>query len=154
MTDRKLRAVLIDPYECKITDVEHNGDFRQIYEFIGADGFDAAYIHTDKGMACIFVDHIGLIRDPPIEAFFNIHGRELAGKGLMLGIERDDTSHSPLTADQVREMVVFKRLRVEGFVTTVQDNVEIFGRPGTRITQTPVMTELEMEDRDGTDAKG
>lgn len=93
-----MRAILIDPYTCTVSEVEHNGDFKHIYELIGCDCFTIVTIDR-KGTSC-FVDDNGLIEDIESKQFFSMpyyNGRGahiLAGKGLILGTDVEGASVS------------------------------------------------------------
>ena len=88
-----MRAFLIDPIEQAITEVDYNGVYTQIYEFIEADTFDVATFN-ERGDG-VFVDDNGLFKRP--QEFFAINGylQPLAGKGLVLGVGAEGESISP-----------------------------------------------------------
>ncbi len=100
-----MKAFLIDPFTKTITEVEHNGDYKQIYQLIGADCFDCARIneHGDS----IFVDDEGLLRDPVSPMFEHIgYPQALAGKGLVLGCNDEGEAIKPTTTlDELRQHV-------------------------------------------------
>ena len=109
-----MRAYLIDPEHKSVSEVDYNGDYRNIYEHIKADCFDAAGFNN-KGDA-VFVDDEGLLHDP--EFFFRIEGNPnpLAGRGLVLGTDAEGESISPtVTLDWLRSNVSF------GQVVTIDD---------------------------------
>ena len=98
-----MKAYLIDPFAKEVSEVEHDGDFKQIYKFIDAEAFDCAHLaNTDV----IFVDDMGLTKDE--QAFFAFVGytQILAGKGLVLGTnEEGDTVEPKFSLDDVRSRV-------------------------------------------------
>lgn len=103
-----MKAILIDPFEHSIKEVEYSGDFRQIYELIGAECFDVVRIsHEDS----IFVDDMGLMNNP---THFFIHEgylSPLAGKGLVLGCDENGDSISPVTTvEEVKSKVKFANI--------------------------------------------
>ena len=94
-----MRAILIDPFARTITEVEHNGDYREIYKLLShetmpVDCFDC--VRLDDGDA-IYVDDEGLLK--PCKAFFVLHtphgmNGPYAGKGLVLGSDDEGESAS------------------------------------------------------------
>jgi hypothetical protein len=99
-----MQAYLIDPFNKTITAVEYSGDYKQIYQHIGADLFTAATFN-DFGDS-VFVDDEGLFK--PDQEFFLVNGypQPLAGKGLVLGCNDDGDSVEPsITLDQCRALV-------------------------------------------------
>lgn len=106
-----MRAILIDPFERTITEVDYNGDFHQIYNLIDAQTFDAARVN-DVGDA-IFVDDEGLISGK-VQAFFGFRGypQPLAGKGLLLGctLENGESADTTYTIEEAHEHVVWLSL--------------------------------------------
>lgn len=102
-----MNAYLIDPFARTITTVEYSGDYKQIYDLIGADCFDLARINREGD--AIFVDDEGLIRDTE-QAFF-LHAdypNPLAGKGLVLGSDSEGESVAPhTTLDELKQKVSF-----------------------------------------------
>ena len=105
-----MRAVLINPILQLITEVEYNGDYRQIYEHIQARMFELVSLEGPGGTeVCIFVDEEGLLNDNP-HGWFTVDGyaQPLRGRGLVLGSDDEgNTVGSPLNAAQVAAMVQF-----------------------------------------------
>jgi len=135
---KQLRGYLIDPETKTITEVTHNGDYKEIYRFIGADCFDCVRIDYRNG---VFIDDEGLLNGQ--RYFFKLRGypQPLAGKGLILGNDEEgETVSSSLTMDEVKFLVTeFTELSVQGFVTEEKDDVEIMpGVRGFSIRSTPV----------------
>lgn len=100
-----MRAYLIDPEHFTIEEVDYNGDFHEIYRMIGADCFDAATFNRNGD--CVFVDDEGLLKP---NYFFLIDGypQLLAGKGLVLGVNREGESVSPtVTMEDLMQIVSF-----------------------------------------------
>ena len=115
-----MRAILINPIDHTVTEVEHNGDYRQIYEFIDARLFDVARIneHGDG----IYVDDEGLFNSVDL---FHLQGypEPLAGKGLVLGCDEEGNSTAPtVTADWVRENITWL-FNFGGMLVEVRDAV-------------------------------
>lgn len=83
-----MRALLINPIEQSVTEVEYTGDFHNIYTHIEADCFDIVRLREYNGLRHdVFVDDNGLIRGPNKLGYFMLDGypQWLAGKGLILG---------------------------------------------------------------------
>lgn len=79
-----IKAVLVDPFAETVTDVEYNGDYKQIYEHIQADLF--ALVRLKDGDD-VFVDDEGLLKLTEDSRFFILpdYPQPLAGRGLILG---------------------------------------------------------------------
>ena len=113
MKEKNLRAFLIDPEAKTITQVTHNGDYKQIYEFIKCDCFTV--VQLDK-VNCIYVDDEGLLNNP--RYFFTIKGypQPLAGRGLVLGTDDEgDTTGTTIKMSWLQDNIGFKELSVQGF---------------------------------------
>jgi len=133
-----MRAILIDPFTREITEVEHNDDFRQIYEFIGADAFDAATLLEDRQV--IYVDDEGLFRDD--QKFWSIEGRVLGGKGLVLGVNAAGESIAAVgSIEEWRKRVRWRKLKFVRMRTTEQKVGGMF-----RINSIPVFDVLPGDD--------
>lgn len=135
---KKHRGFLINPENRTISQVEYNGDYKQIYEFIKAELFTVVRIDEDN---TVFVDDEGLLNDP--RYFFKLRGyhQPLAGRGLILGVDKEGESiGSTLELSDVENLVEeWMELSVEGFITKEEDNVEIYpGVRGFKISSTPV----------------
>lgn len=87
---------LIDPSTKTVTQVPYNGDYKEISAAIGCEIFDIVRI-DDKNT--IFVDDEGLINGTSFSVgmfrFDGDHPAELAGRGLVLGIDEEGESVSP-----------------------------------------------------------
>lgn len=103
-----MKAILIDPFEQTIKEVEYSGDWKQICELIGAECFDTARIsRTDS----IFVDDCGLLNNPTHFFQHQDYHSPLAGKGLILGCDSEGESISPkTTVEEVSRKVTFATL--------------------------------------------
>jgi hypothetical protein len=87
------------------------------------------------------VDGEGLLKDP--EHFFWWRGfpHPLSGHGLIHRVDEEGESQScTLDIDEARKKVKFAKLKMHGFVQVIEQR-EIFGNPGTAITNTAVLTE-------------
>lgn len=92
-----MKAILIDPANKSITEVEYDGHYGSIYKLIDADRFDVVYIGSGKNSDSFYVDDEGLFK--PDQSFFWAKGwsQPLAGKGLLLGVDDAGDSISPKT---------------------------------------------------------
>jgi hypothetical protein len=105
-----MKAYLINPFEKSITEVEHNGDYKQIYTFIDCDTFDVVRMDDGDG---IYVDDEGLLKSG--QQFFALPSLRpdaaFAGKGLVLGCDDQGDSTSPkITLDELAKLVQFPTL--------------------------------------------
>lgn len=143
---KELRGYLIDPEKKTIEPVIHNGDYKQIYKFIGADCFDVVRI-DDENM--IFVDDEGLLNGT--RYFFMLKGypQPFAGKGLLMGSnDEGDTVSSSMRLEDVQKLVVgYRELSVRGFITEERTDAEMpWGGKGFSIKSTPVFGPPEPKD--------
>lgn len=115
-----MKAYLIDAVAKTVTEVEHNGDYREIYTFLGCDLFtvvrlDSTESETDRGDG-LFVDDEGLMK--PQAHFFKIAGfdQPLAGNGLVLGTDDEGESTAPaMTLAELQAIVTFHSAEELGF---------------------------------------
>jgi len=97
-----VRAILIDPFRCKVEQIEHDAsNYRKIYETIShpsmnVTSFEVAYPNL-ASRDCVYVDAEGLLK--PTERFFTIndHPQPLAGIGLILGSDSEGETVSAAT---------------------------------------------------------
>lgn len=103
-----MKSILIDPFTRTIKEVEYDGDFHQIYEFIHCDTFDC--VRVNENGDAIFVDDEGLISGKE-QAFFGWLGypQPLAGRGIVLGSNLTDgeSADTTITLEEARELVVW-----------------------------------------------
>lgn len=111
---RPVRAILIDPFACMVTEVEHDADdYTNIYRLLSheahpVDCFTIAPADTLQPGEAIFVDDNGLLNNPV--RFFGFAGyhQALAGKGLILGSDSDgETAAATSRLDFIRASVIF-----------------------------------------------
>jgi hypothetical protein len=108
-----MKAILIDPKAETVTEVKHNGDYKQIYKLIDCELFTVLQIDDVNS---IYIDDEGLLNDP--KYFFNWrgYGQPLANKGLVLGCDEEgDTIGTTLSVEEVRAKVTFSKYSVLGF---------------------------------------
>lgn len=117
-----MKAILIDPVAKTVSEVEHNGDYHQIYEFL-SDKDHKMDVHLFEcvnidGVNSIYVDEEGLLHNP--KYFFSWRGypQPLSGRGLILGCnDEGDSIGTTLTKKEVETLVKFGQLSVQGFRT-------------------------------------
>lgn len=126
-----MKAYLIDPFERTVTEVQYNGEYRHIYELIKADTYTAVQITPQQDV--IFLDDEGLYAGEHQRFFlYSDYPQPLAGRGLVLGTDREGESVEPkITLDEVEALVRWApaNLRFDG-VTTEEGWVDhpAFGR--------------------------
>lgn len=117
-----MRAILINPKDKTVTEVEYTGDYRNIYEHIEADCFDVLRLGDREGHT-IFVDDEGLINDKVVtHGVFRYGdrnravGRVLAGHGLILATDNTGESVAcTLDLQQIKRDVQFGEvMRING----------------------------------------
>ncbi len=101
------RAILIDPEKGTITEVDHTGNYKEIYTFIEADMFEMQRLGTKgKQENDIYVDEEGLLK--PIKFGFQYgNNQPLVGKGLILGNNPNngESKSTNLTLEEVKANV-------------------------------------------------
>lgn len=87
-----MKGYLIDPFKKTIEEVDYDGNFLSIYDFIDAPLFTCVRINSAADF--VYVDDEGLLKP---NAFFQITGypNPLAGKGLVLGSDMKGDSVDP-----------------------------------------------------------
>lgn len=108
-----MKGILIDPFARTVTRVDVAKGIDAIYSLIQARPFDC--VRIDERNA-IFVDDEGLYRDD--QRFFQFRGypQPLAGRGLILGNDREgETVSCTLTLADVKGRVTFPAVALAGF---------------------------------------
>ena len=101
-----MKAILIDVKNQEIKEVEHDNTLQNIYGLLDCRVFDVVRIDNVNS---IFVDDEGILKD---NLYFQYSGRDhviqLAGNGLILGVDDEGNSISPtLTVEDVKNKVSF-----------------------------------------------
>jgi len=117
-----MKAILINPISRTIKEIEHSGNFRQIYELLSDEEngvkVDLFTVVQLDDVNCIYVDDEGLLKDP--RYFFNYRGysQPLAGRGLVLGVDSHsgESIATTLSVEHVSDRVRFSEHSVEGFI--------------------------------------
>lgn len=115
-----MRAILIDPIARTFTEAEHNGDYKQIYEFLSdplfgveVDDFNSVRINYDN---ILWVDGEGLLKNPRYFMLLRGYSQPLAGRGLILGTNDEGESvGTTLTIAWCKQNIRFTELSVQGF---------------------------------------
>ena len=98
-----MKAILINSFDESVSEVDYNGDYKEIYNLIDCDTFDVVPLDDTNDM---YVDDEGLLKNP--NRYFKYGQRTLAGKGLILA--HDDEGESvgtTLNSAEVFENVKF-----------------------------------------------
>jgi len=81
-----MRAILIDPFNKTVTEVETPAELHDIYKLIQCTIIDA--VNVDE-RHCIYVDDNGLTYDEPLPVFrWQSYHQPLAGRALLLGFDQ------------------------------------------------------------------
>ena len=100
-----MRAILIDPVERTITEVEHDGNYKSIYPQLGCDLFTCVYLENDDAM---FVDDEGLLKGGQHFFKLNTYPQPLAGRGLILGCDADgETAGATISLEEITGRITF-----------------------------------------------
>ena len=101
-----MQAILINPFDKTIEEVDYSGDWRDISSLLECDIFTTAYFDdTDDS---VYVDDEGLYVED--QAFFTIgdYPQPLAGRGLILGCnDEGDSVDCETTLEEAKAMVTF-----------------------------------------------
>lgn len=91
-----MRAYLVDPYTETVVEITYNGDYKTIYDHIDCDCFCVAGLNKEGDG--VYVDDEGLLTMSERTKFFvtTLYPQALAGKGLVLGVDEEGNSTSPV----------------------------------------------------------
>lgn len=99
-----MKAILIDPKEGSVKQVEHDGSLQNMYDLLGCRTVD--FVQTYPNGDGMYVDDEGLYVE---DQHFFIHlnyPQPIAGKALILGTDDDGGSIAPdVSVQEVNEMV-------------------------------------------------
>lgn len=116
---KTMRAILINPKDQTITEIEFIGDYKRIQQLIDADCFDCVRL-GDEEENTIYVDDEGLINGVAQRVgMFRVDGDNpayLAGKGLILATDAEgESAATKLDIEELRKIVAFgEMVRVRG----------------------------------------
>jgi hypothetical protein len=131
-----MRAILIDPIAHTVTVVQHNNDYKQIYQYLsdkehGLEVSDFNAVTIDR-RNMFFVDGEGLLKDPRYFFVWRGGSQPYAGRGLVLGYDQQgETVSTTWTVSKVADQVSFLELSVLGFETTTGKMDHPLGGPNT-----------------------
>ena len=121
---RIVKGILIDPFACTVTEVEHDASgIDGIYKLLSHESMPVTCFATAPSRAldgndAIFVDDEGLLK--PCDRFFVIRGEQpMAGKGLILGADREGDTISAVTSIVALRRVAFFLERAGSSLTMV-----------------------------------
>ena len=104
-----MKAILIDPFDQSVSEVDYNGDYKEIYNLTDCNTFDVVSLDDTND---IYVDDEGLLKNPT--RYFRIYSYTtnqlvtLAGKGLILGHnDEGETIATTLNANEYAGTVSF-----------------------------------------------
>lgn len=108
-----MRAILINPQDCTITEVDYTGEYSNIYTHIEAQCFDCVRFGDKQGNT-IFVDDEGLLNGKVSDVgMFRVDGdfpAYLAGKGLILATDAEGESvATDMDIEELRKKIAFGR---------------------------------------------
>ena len=104
--ENTMKAILIGVYAQEVIEVVHDGTLQNIYDLLVCRTFDVVRIDDVNS---IFVDDEGILKD---NLYFEYSASDrvlqLAGNGLILGVDDEGNSISPtLTVEDVKGKVNF-----------------------------------------------
>ena len=101
-----MRAILIDPFTRKITEVDTDASLDDVYNILDID--TVTVVSWDKDHA-LFLDDEGLLKDREVQCYFHVKGADqpFAGRGLIIADEYGENRDATLTLKQVRDKVTF-----------------------------------------------
>lgn len=144
---KPVKAIFIDAIteEVKEITLKDGGSFREIYPLMNMPGLrpvdDINSVRIDLDGHYIYVDGEGLLKDPTYFILWKNYSNALAGHAVIVRIDDEgDTVDATINVATVKRHLKFVKLKMHGFVTK-SESVIMFGRPGTRITNSPVLTE-------------
>jgi hypothetical protein len=112
-----VRAILIDPFACSVTEVEHDADdYKSMYPLLSHESMPVGTFQLVSSAMlapgdAVFVDEEGLLK--PCERWFKIAGfqQPLAGKGLVVGSDTNgDTASARTSVEAVKMGTIFGEL--------------------------------------------
>jgi len=90
-----MKAILIDPFEKEVREIDWSGNYHDISNILDAPHFDVAHFGSGDGDV-IYVDDEGLFREKGQEYFgFAGHPNPLAGYGLLVGTDAEGNTVAP-----------------------------------------------------------
>ena len=134
MSEKKLRAILIDPEKHTIEEFVFNGTLDGMYAAIGCNTVCSVRVNREGDI--LWVDDNGMLTEGLAVWRWGSFGHPLAGRGLVVGcdeIGRDQDA--TIALDLVRADVLFTDLETTGQLgpTTQIGNIISMGEPILRV---------------------
>jgi len=87
-TTPKLRAILIDPVEKTITEIETTGEYQELLSILDIQIIDIVRLNATESL---WVNDEGLLKDPEDQTFFMLkyYPQPIEGRGLILGNDEE-----------------------------------------------------------------
>ena len=104
-----MRAIIIDPQTQSVSEVEHSGDYKEIYKFIGNDcGTFSAPIELDNGDT-FYCDDEGLFHENIGGIIYPNWAYPITGRILILNTDYDtgDSQSAKSNIDSIKEGLKF-----------------------------------------------
>lgn len=146
---RMIKAILIDPFNKTVTEVDHDADdYKHVYILIQVQTFDSVHIGKFQGYVnTAYVDDEGLFAED--QHYFAWGDRkELAGRALVVGIDDEGNTTAPtITIEMVKRDVRFYAVQpvfIDIHQTEGEVNHPVFGKTH-HISQTPIFFPGELE---------
>ena len=116
-----MRAILINPEDKTVTEVDYSGDYKDIYKLIGCSTFDV--VRTSTSSDGIYIDDEGLYAPIQFKWQFTFDNAyepiKLVNKGLVLGCNDEGDSVAPdSTVEDIKKNITWDlELLHPGFLT-------------------------------------
>lgn len=146
-----MKAILIDPTERTVTEVEHTNDYRNIYKLLDITSpFDARQIN-EKGDTVFFDDEfLFKVEDGEPHDYFLLLGKlafgdAIGGKGLILGSTEGESVSTKLTVEEVRDNVAWLRRRLVGWSPSSESEIDhpLLGKAFQIVGPRPIFEEVD-----------
>ena len=143
----QMRAILIDPFAKTITEVEHNGDWHEIYTHIKAGTFTSLTLvmptYSEQGEVMYLDDNGLFVKD---QRYFNFgdYPQPLAGRALILGVDGQqwsagETVATKMTLSEVKRQVQWAREDLQySHARTEHGRTKIAGKEAFVIRSIPI----------------
>ena len=105
-----MRAILINPEDKTVTEVDYDGDYKSIYKLIGCSTFDV--VRTSTSNDGIYIDDEGLYAQIQFKWQFTFDNAyepiKLVNKGLVLGCNDEGDSVAPdSTVEDIKKNITW-----------------------------------------------
>ena len=98
-----MKAILINPFDQSVSEVDYNGDYKEIYNLVNCSTFDCVRIDDTNDM---YVDDEGLLKNP--NRYFKYGQQTLAGMGLILSHnDEGESAGTTLSSTEVFKEIEF-----------------------------------------------